>query len=64
MQMQTQMHPTLLLQISVGCIPCATALRELAAAMLDHASDAVTVAVHVRCLVSGNSNSVKTASCK
>ena len=64
MQMQTQMHPTLLLQIFAGCILCATALRELAAAMLNHAYDAVTVAVHLRCFVSGDSNSVETASCK
>jgi hypothetical protein len=63
-QMQTQMHPTLPLQIFAGCIPCATVLRELAAAMLDHVSDAATVAVHVCCSISGDSNSVATASCK
>ena len=64
MQMQTQMHPTSLLRSSTSCILCATALMELAAAMLVHVSDAATSAVHVRCFLADACNSVETASCK
>ena len=64
MQMHNYFNDTLLLRISTSCILCATALMELAAAMLVHVSDAATSAVHVRCFLSDDSNSVETASCK